>query len=56
MLAAPFLEGMLFGIEPLDPVTLLAAPTLMAATATLACLLPTLRATSGEPARVLRRE
>ena len=56
VLAAPFLEGMLFGIEPLDPVTLLAAPTLMAATATLACLLPTLRATSGEPARVLRRE
>ena len=35
---------------------LLAAPTLMAATATLACLMPTLRATSGEPARVLRRE
>jgi len=35
-------------------VTFAAAPALLAVTALAACLLPGLRATAGEPARVLR--
>ena len=56
LLAAPLLGGILFGIGPLDPVTFVAAPALLAVAALAACLLPGLRATAGEPARVLRCE
>ena len=53
LVATPLLGGVLFGVAPLDPVTFAAAPALLAVTALAACLLPGLRATAGEPARVL---
>ena len=56
LVATPLLGGILFGVAPLDPVTFVAAPALLAVTALAACLLPGLRATAGEPVRLLRCE
>ena len=50
------LEGVLFGITPLDPVSFLAAPIVLIPVALVACALPALRAASTDPAEALRCE
>ncbi len=52
----PFLRGLLFEIEPIDPVTFAAVPALLLTTALLASLPPALRASRLDPARTLREE
>ena len=51
-----YLEAMLFGITPLDAVTFVAAPVVLALVALVACLLPARRATSIDPMIALRCE
>jgi len=51
-----YLEGMLFGITPLDPSVYAIAAVLMSVAATAASVLPTLRATRVDPAEVLRAQ
>jgi len=54
-LASRALEGMLYGVTRLDPWTYAATGLSILATATAACLIPTLRATRVDPASVLRQ-
>jgi len=51
-----YLEAMLFGITPLDPVTFIAAPALLALVAGLAALIPARRAATVDPMSALRCE
>ena len=51
-----YLETMLFGITPLDPVTFVAAPLVLATVALIACFLPARRATAIDPMAALRCE
>jgi putative ABC transport system permease protein len=51
-----YLEAMLFGITPLDAVTFVAAPVVLALVALVACFLPARRATSIDPMVALRCE
>ena len=50
------LEGMLFGITPLDPATFIVVALVFAAVATLAALIPAQRATRIDPLTALRYE
>ena len=51
-----FIAGLLYGVEPTDPVTFIAVAVTMVAIAMLACLIPGLRATHIDPATALRHE
>lgn len=53
-LAAGQLKSVLFGVQPLDPLTLAGSVALLAAVAWLAAWLPARRAASADPARALR--
>jgi putative ABC transport system permease protein len=50
------LASLLFGVEPLDPVTFVAAPALLGLVALLACASPAIRAARLSPATTLRHE
>jgi putative ABC transport system permease protein len=50
------LQGMLFGVTPLDPTTFVATPLLFGAVATLASYFPARRATNVDPMVALRSE
>jgi putative ABC transport system permease protein len=56
MALSRLLEKLLFGVKPLDPVTLLIAPLMLLVSATLASLIPSWRACRTDPARSLRYE
>jgi ABC-type antimicrobial peptide transport system permease subunit len=49
-----YLEGMLFGLTPLDPLTFLAAPLIFAVFAAVAAYVPTRRAMQVDPVVALR--
>jgi putative ABC transport system permease protein len=51
-----YLEGMLFGLTPLDPVTFIVVALVFAAVATLAALIHAQRATRIDPLTALRYE
>ena len=51
-----FMQGVLFGIAPLDAVSFVAAPALLALVAAAACLVPARRAAATNPADALRLE
>jgi putative ABC transport system permease protein len=50
------LRGLLFGIQPLDPLTFAAVLMLLLATATVACLVPAWRAVRIPPTTALRAD
>jgi putative ABC transport system permease protein len=54
--ATNLVQRMLFGIEPTDPLTFLATATGFSAVATIACLVPALRATRVNPVIILKAE
>ena len=54
--ATSLLQRLLFGIEPTDPLTFLVTATGFAIVATLACLVPALRATQVNPVIILKAE
>jgi ABC-type lipoprotein release transport system permease subunit len=56
LLVTRVLNSLLSGVETLDPVTFLAAPGLLVASALLAVYLPTRRATRVDPVVALRTE
>jgi predicted permease len=51
-----FLSNLLFEVKPLDPLTFLAVSLVMMAVALLSCYVPARRATTVDPANVLRTE
>jgi putative ABC transport system permease protein len=50
------LASLLFGVTPLDPMTFVAAPAVLAVTALAACIAPAIRAVRVDPAVTLRQE
>jgi macrolide transport system ATP-binding/permease protein len=52
----PLMKSLLFGVSPLDPVTLIAMPVVLCLMAMLACCLPAYRATRADPKVALRYE
>jgi putative ABC transport system permease protein len=50
------LRGLLFGIQPLDPLTFASVVMLLLATATVACLVPAWRAVRIPPTAALRAD
>jgi predicted permease len=55
-LAARSLQGFLFGVSGADPLTFVAVPSLLAAVALLACVVPARRAARVDPLEALRTE
>jgi putative ABC transport system permease protein len=53
---ARFMRGQLYGIEPIDPATLVAAAAVVVVTGLLAAMLPAQRASRVDPLVALRRE
>jgi ABC-type antimicrobial peptide transport system permease subunit len=51
-----YLEGMLFGLTPLDPATFVSVSVLFASVATVAAFVPARRATRVDPLIALRAE
>ena len=51
-----FMQGVLFGVAPLDAVSFVAAPAVLALVAAAACLVPARRAAAINPADALRSE
>jgi putative ABC transport system permease protein len=50
------MRGLLFNVQPADPLTFFTMPALLAAVALVACLIPTRRTLDIEPANALRAE
>lgn len=50
------LESLLYGVKPLDPLTLVAAPVTLGLTALVACAVPALRAARADAAVALRQD
>lgn len=55
-LAMRFLQGLLFGLSPVDPATYLAAAVVLLGTCVLAAVMPARRAALADPMRTLRDE
>jgi ABC-type antimicrobial peptide transport system permease subunit len=53
---SPSLQGVLFQVSALDPLSYVAAGALMALVALVACILPGFRAARVDPAEILREE
>jgi putative ABC transport system permease protein len=51
-----FMQGALFGVQPLDAPSFAAAPVVLLVVAAFACVLPASRAAATDPARALRSE
>lgn len=54
LIVGRLLSGMLYGVSPNDPVSIVAAAVTMSAVSLLACVLPAHRATSVDPLTALR--
>jgi putative ABC transport system permease protein len=50
------MQGLLFGVAPLDPISFVAAPFVLIPVAVASSALPALRAASTDPADALRSE
>lgn len=55
-LLMPLIKSALFGVSPLDPITLTAAPAALILTALTACYIPARRAANADPKTALRYE
>jgi putative ABC transport system permease protein len=53
---ATFMQGRLFGVDPLDLPSFAAAPVLLAVVAAVACVVPAYRAISVDPVEAIRQE
>jgi putative ABC transport system permease protein len=53
---AQLMKSLLYGVGAIDPLTFVGAPALLAATATIACWIPALRAARTDPLASLRSE